>query len=105
MSEQLPLGPEMFWVLQDNILLASPETSDIVRKTLGLQTDFDCDAVISCSEGFIIHSQTIIRKRMKQVISDMFWVSTHGVSFLATLRVKFWGDSVTGTSGELMSLS
>ena len=44
-------------------------------------------------------------KTMKQVISDMFWLSTHGVSFLATLRVKFWGDSVTGISGELMSLS
>ena len=67
MPEQLPLGSEMFWLLQDNILLASPETSDIVRKTLGLQTDlrfeFGCDGVISCSEGFTIHSGTIIRKQ------------------------------------------
>lgn len=44
-------------------------------------------------------------KAITQVSSDMFWVSTHGVSFLATLRAKFWGDSVTGISGELMSLS
>ena len=39
-------------------------------------------------------------KTMKQVVSDMFWVSTHGVSFPASLRVRwldrhFWGVDVS----------
>ena len=39
-------------------------------------------------------------KTMKQVVSDMFWVSTHGASFPASLRVRwldrhFWGVDVS----------
>ena len=108
MSEQLPLGPEMFFGFCRTTFSWNPlRQATLFARLLGCKLAFWVWMWHSyLMQRGIYHPLTDYHpKTMKQVISDMFWVSTHGVSFLATLRVKFWGDSVTGISGELMSLS